>query len=288
MGKTVGKYELYRTLGEGSFGKVKYAVNKETNEAVAIKILDKDKIQKNNMGAQIKKEISIMKLISHTNVVCVKDVFATTSKIFIVLELVDGGKILVPYLKIPSHSTSCRCKLCISPLIARFFSLLTTPCLRLSGELFDKIQNEGRLSEEQARFYLRQLCEGLEHCHSRGVYHRDLKPENLLLDKNGDLKISDFGLSALYVGDAGMGVSRLPSPPLRPVALFSIHYITYRHTSTHQCIRPYLNNTIFSLVLLSVVCCLCPLCLNVFAVSPCLSVVCCVCPSVFVGCICYG
>ena len=174
MGKTVGKYELYRTLGEGSFGKVKYAVNKETNEAVAIKILDKDKIQKNNMGAQIKKEISIMKLISHTNVVCVKDVFATTSKIFIVLELVDGG------------------------------------------ELFDKIQNEGRLCEEQARFYLRQLCEGLEHCHSRGVYHRDLKPENLLLDKNGDLKISDFGLSALYVGDAGInGNNNQPLLPLR-------------------------------------------------------------------------
>ena len=220
MVKTVGKYELYRTLGEGSFGKVKYAVNIETKEAVAIKILDKEKIQKNNMGAQIKKEISIMKLINHTNVVSVKDVFATTSKIFIVLELVDGG------------------------------------------ELFDKIQGQGRLTEEQARFYLRQLCDGLDHCHSRGVCHRDLKPEvsslyigwlcvgggcycgvvravvqayrilfvfvvvqrligivgshspsmcivmlrcccqNLLLDKNGDLKISDFGLSALYVGDA--------------------------------------------------------------------------------------
>jgi serine/threonine protein kinase len=68
MVKTVGKYELYRTLGEGSFGKVKYAVNKETNEAVAIKILDKEKIQKQNMGAQIKKEISIMKMINHHNV----------------------------------------------------------------------------------------------------------------------------------------------------------------------------------------------------------------------------
>jgi 5'-AMP-activated protein kinase catalytic alpha subunit len=50
---------------------VKYAVNKETNEAVAIKILDKEKIQKQNMGAQIKKEISIMKMIHHKNVVAV-------------------------------------------------------------------------------------------------------------------------------------------------------------------------------------------------------------------------
>ena len=49
--------------------RVKYAVNTETNEAVAIKILDKDKIQARNMGAQIKKEISIMKMINHHHVV---------------------------------------------------------------------------------------------------------------------------------------------------------------------------------------------------------------------------
>jgi serine/threonine protein kinase len=64
------------------------------------------------------------------------------------------------------------------------------------------ISSQGRLSEEQARFYFRQLAEGLDHCHSQGVCHRDLKPENLLLDANGNIKISDFGLSALYVGDA--------------------------------------------------------------------------------------
>lgn len=43
---------------------------------------------------------------------------------------------------------------------------------------------------------------GCDYCHSQGVCHRDLKPENLLLDGNGDLKISDFGLSALYEGGA--------------------------------------------------------------------------------------
>lgn len=115
--------------------RVKYAVNTETNEAVAIKILDKDKIQTRNMGAQIKKEISIMKMINHHHVVCVKDVFATSAKIFIVLEFVGGG------------------------------------------ELFDKIANEGKLSEGQSRFYFKQLVNGLEHCHNNGICHRDLKPE---------------------------------------------------------------------------------------------------------------
>lgn len=160
MVKTVGKYDLYGTLGEGAFGKVKYAVNTETNEAVAIKILDKDKIQARNMGAQIKKEISIMKMINHHHVVSVKDVFATSAKIFIVLEFVGGG------------------------------------------ELFDKIANEGKLPEDKARFYFKQLVEGLEHCHNNGVCHRDLKPENLLLDTDGNLKISDFGFSTLNIGDA--------------------------------------------------------------------------------------
>ncbi|KAH9690206.1 CBL-interacting serine/threonine-protein kinase 8 [Citrus sinensis] len=65
------------------------------------------------------------------------------------------------------------------------------------GELFDKIVHHGRLSESEARRYFQQLIDGVDYCHSKGVYHRDLKPENLLLDSQGHLKISDFGLSAL-------------------------------------------------------------------------------------------
>jgi serine/threonine protein kinase len=53
------------------------------------------------------------------------------------------------------------------------------------------------LKEEESRRYFQQLIEAVDYCHSRGVYHRDLKPENLLLDTGGNLKISDFGLSAL-------------------------------------------------------------------------------------------
>ncbi|EEC75223.1 hypothetical protein OsI_11492 [Oryza sativa Indica Group] len=64
------------------------------------------------------------------------------------------------------------------------------------GELFNKVRR-GRLKEEVARKYFQQLISAIDFCHSRGVYHRDLKPENLLLDENRNLKISDFGLSAL-------------------------------------------------------------------------------------------
>ncbi|KAL0419479.1 UNVERIFIED_CONTAM: CBL-interacting protein kinase [Sesamum radiatum] len=57
--------------------------------------------------------------------------------------------------------------------------------------------NHGRMKEDEARKYFQQLINAVDYCHSRGVFHRDLKPENLLLDAAGNLKVSDFGLSAL-------------------------------------------------------------------------------------------
>ena len=165
--KQVGKYEIGRTLGEGTFGKVKHAVHVSSRVEVAIKVLDKERIQKQSMGSQIKKEISIMKQLSHENVVKLKEVLASRTKIFIVLELVTGG------------------------------------------ELFDLIVQRGRLDEAASRIYFRQLVSGVAYCHSQGVAHRDLKPENLLLDSEGTLKISDFGLSALYDGEEGSTRSQM-------------------------------------------------------------------------------
>lgn len=70
------------------------------------------------------------------------------------------------------------------------------------GELFTKILNEGKLDEDVARRYFQQLVDGVEYCHRRGVCHRDLKPENLLIDSDsGELKITDFGLSAMRGAD---------------------------------------------------------------------------------------
>ncbi|KAL0282407.1 UNVERIFIED_CONTAM: CBL-interacting serine/threonine-protein kinase [Sesamum angustifolium] len=89
----VGKYELGRTLGEGTFAKVKFATNTHTGAPVAIKIIDRDRVLCHQMVEQIKREISTMKMIKHPNVLNLFEVMASRTKIYIVLEYVDGGEL---------------------------------------------------------------------------------------------------------------------------------------------------------------------------------------------------
>ncbi|XP_042499441.1 CBL-interacting serine/threonine-protein kinase 24-like [Macadamia integrifolia] len=159
--RRVGKYELGRTIGEGTFAKVKFARNTETGESVAVKIMAKSTILEHKMVNQIKREISIMKIVRHPNIVRLHEVLASRTKIYIILEFVTGG------------------------------------------ELFDEV-HRGRLPENKSRRYFQHLIDAVDYCHSKGVYHRDLKPENLLLDSQGNLKISDFGLSALPLQGVGL------------------------------------------------------------------------------------
>ncbi|WWC73629.1 uncharacterized protein I206_107601 [Kwoniella pini CBS 10737] len=70
--------------------------------------------------------------------------------------------------------------------------------LAVGGDLFDKIVPDVGIPEELAKFYFAQLASGMEFIHEKGIAHRDLKPENLLLAANGNLKISDFGLCAVF------------------------------------------------------------------------------------------
>ncbi|CAN1150092.1 CBL-interacting serine/threonine-protein kinase 12 [Linum perenne] len=150
----LGRYEVGKLLGHGTFAKVYHARNVKTNESVAIKVIDKEKIMKGGLIAHIKREISNLRRVRHPNIVHLFEVMATKAKIYFVMEYVRGG------------------------------------------ELFNKVA-KGRLKEDVARRYFQQLISAVAFCHARGVFHRDLKPENLLLDEEGNLKVSDFGLSAV-------------------------------------------------------------------------------------------
>ncbi|XP_065848920.1 CBL-interacting serine/threonine-protein kinase 21 [Euphorbia lathyris] len=151
----IGKYHLGRTIGEGTFAKVKLAVNSITNNYVAIKIIDKQMVVESNLKSQVAREIRTMKLLHHPNIVRIHEVIGTKTKIYIVMEYISGG------------------------------------------QLSDKLSYSKKLNESEARKVFQQLIDSVDYCHNRGVYHRDLKPENLLLDGKGNLKVSDFGLSAL-------------------------------------------------------------------------------------------
>ncbi|XP_059297752.1 CBL-interacting serine/threonine-protein kinase 11-like [Lycium ferocissimum] len=150
-----GKYELGKLLGCGAFAKVYHARDVKDGHSVAIKIINKSRVSNAILMSNIKREISIMRRLSHPHIVKLDEVLATKTKIYFVMEFVKGG------------------------------------------ELFAKIAKAGKFSEDQTRKIFQQLISAIRYCHSRGVYHRDLKPENLLIDENGDLKVSDFGLSAL-------------------------------------------------------------------------------------------
>ncbi|PWA36191.1 Calcium/calmodulin-dependent/calcium-dependent protein kinase [Artemisia annua] len=138
-------------------------LNTSTGQGVAIKVIDKDKVLRVGLITQIKREISIMRLARHSNVLQPFEVIATKSKIYFALEYAKWG------------------------------------------ELFEKV-SKGRLKENIARKYFQQLITPVDFCHSRGVYHRDMKPQNLQLDENDNLKVSDFGLSALAESDHQYGL----------------------------------------------------------------------------------
>ncbi|KAH7833884.1 hypothetical protein Vadar_010756 [Vaccinium darrowii] len=90
------------------------------------------------------------------------------------------------------------------PHIVRLYEVLATKAkiylvleYAKGGELLAEVKKAGRFSEDLSRRYFQQLISAVGYCHSRGIFHRDLKSENILLDENRDLKLTDFGISAV-------------------------------------------------------------------------------------------
>ncbi|CAM0958225.1 unnamed protein product [Alopecurus aequalis] len=173
MAGLLGAYELGQTLGEGNFGKVKHARRRATGEHFAVKILDRGRVlSRRGADDRVRREIAALTMLRHPNVVRLHEVAASKTKIYMVLEFVNGG------------------------------------------ELFDRIAVKKRLSEREGRRIFQQLIDGVSYCHGKGVYHRDLKPDNVLVDRKGNIKISDFGLSASpqHLGGDGLLHTTCGSP----------------------------------------------------------------------------
>ncbi|KAL6502360.1 Mitogen-activated protein kinase 4 [Orobanche hederae] len=145
-----------RPLGRGAYGLVCAAINKETNEEIAIKKIG------NAFGNIIDakrtlREIKLLRYLDHENVIAIKDIIRPPkmkafNDVYIVYELMDT-------------------------------------------DLHQIIRSDQALTDDHCQYFVYQLLRGLKYVHSANVLHRDLKPSNLFLNANCDLKIGDFGLA---------------------------------------------------------------------------------------------
>ena len=152
-----GEYMLGQTLGEGEFGKVKLGWKKDGSVQVAIKLIRRESLGSNpSRLPKIYREISILRELSHPNIVRLHEMVETDRHIGIILEYASGG------------------------------------------ELFDYILNHRYLKDNAARRLFAQLVSGVGYLHKKGIVHRDLKLENLLLDRNRNIIITDFGFANTF------------------------------------------------------------------------------------------
>ena len=160
----IGNWEIHKTLGSGAFSKVKLGRHKDNNQFAAIKIMKRGNHVSQSFKDLVKNEIDTLKNLEHANLIRLIefDDNATYKK-------ADGTEQNIFYMAL---------ELCTG------------------GELFDFIAQTGRFSEPVARYYFKQMLEGLNYMHNQGISHRDIKPENVLMDDQFNLKIADFGFAS--------------------------------------------------------------------------------------------
>lgn len=93
MSNTIGSYETIKTLGTGAFGTVKLVKSKKSGNLYAIKIIFKQNVTRAQMGAQLQKEISIMKSLKHPNIVQIHQCLSSADYIYIVMDFAPGGEL---------------------------------------------------------------------------------------------------------------------------------------------------------------------------------------------------
>lgn len=149
-------YEIKEEIGEGSYGCVVKAINKETKQSVAIKRIEK--LQKNKKeNIQILREITLLKELNHLGIV----------------KLIDAE---IQYIE-------------CSTIIYLIFECLPS-------DLWKLIKSRKYLEMNTIKLILYQILKTVDYIHSKNVLHRDLKPNNILVnEETWEVKICDFGLS---------------------------------------------------------------------------------------------
>ena len=156
---TLGDFELLKVIGRGTYGKVMQVRRRNTDEVYAMKVLKKENIFARNDPKDLQHTIAERNVLALIN---------TAEHPFIL------------GLKFAFHTP------------AKLYYVLN---FCNGGDLYYLLLRCKKFKESQARFYAGEVFLALEHLHSLGVIYRDLKPENVLLDSDGHVKLTDFGLS---------------------------------------------------------------------------------------------
>lgn len=156
-GDVVGQYKIEKVLGQGGMGVVYLAQHTALKKRFAIKVLPAQLAQEKSFVARFKREAEMVARLKDSHIVNVTDFGESQSKLYLVLEYVDGGS-LEDWFK--AHCT-------------KDGGVPAADVARITG----------------------QILQGLAHAHKAGIIHRDLKPANVLMEKTGEAKISDFGLA---------------------------------------------------------------------------------------------
>lgn len=155
FGEQIEDYEVLNLLGKGGFASVYRAKCLRNGMEVAIKMIDKKSMQAAGMLDRVSQEVTIHSRLKHPAILEVYTVFENNNYVYMILELCHNGE-LQHYLK---------------------------------------MQDSHVLSEQEAGSIIAQVVQGLLFLHSHLILHRDISLSNLLLTKNMQVKIADFGLA---------------------------------------------------------------------------------------------
>ncbi|XP_040846930.1 rhodopsin kinase GRK1 [Ochotona curzoniae] len=147
----------FRVLGKGGFGEVSACQMKATGKMYACKKLNKKRLKKRKgyQGAMVEKKI--LAKVHSRFIVSLAYAFETKTDLCLVMTIMNGGDVRYHIYNVDE-------------------------------------ENPG-FPEARAIFYTAQIISGLEHLHQHRIVYRDLKPENVLLDNDGNIRISDLGLA---------------------------------------------------------------------------------------------
>lgn len=191
---SIEDFDILKVLGRGSLGKVQLARYKRTNKLYALKSISKAKFESIKSIVQVINEKNALVSISHPFIVSAEYAFQTETYIFIAMDYVPGGELL-KQLEIEAQNdetsySEYRDSYEESNSHKEAINLDLTNCKPIS--YYDNY-NYGGFTVRRGRLYAAQLALSIQYLHSIGFVHRDLKPSNILIDKDGYIKLIDFG-----------------------------------------------------------------------------------------------